>query len=61
MSQSMFDVDDDFIISLPVADYYSIAHGRIEGVGVPVEIETESEDALDVAKELARNRMSRAN
>ena len=36
LSQSMFDVADGFVVSLPVADYHSLAHGRIEGAGVPV-------------------------
>jgi hypothetical protein len=59
LSQSMFDVRDGFQVSLPVADYYSIAHGRIEGVGVPVDIEAEPDQALAVAKDLARNPSSR--
>ncbi len=54
LSQSFFDASDGFIVSLPVADYYSTAHGRIEGAGVPVDIESASADALDRAKELAR-------
>jgi hypothetical protein len=44
-----------------VADYYSIAHGRIEGVGVPVDIEAEPDQALAVAKDLARIPSSRRN
>jgi C-terminal processing protease CtpA/Prc len=52
LSQSFFDVADGFTISLPVADYYSLAHGRIEGAGVPVDIE--AVDAMAVARELAR-------
>ena len=59
LSQSMFDVADGFIVSLPVADYYSVAHGRIEGAGVPVDVEASSAQALEVAKQLARNRSSR--
>ena len=54
LSQSMFDVADGFIVSLPVADYYSVANGRIEGVGVPVDIATGSDEALDKARQLAR-------
>jgi len=61
LSQSIFDVRDGFMVSLPVADYYSIAHGRIEGTGVPVDIEAEPDQALAVAKDLARNRSSRRN
>lgn len=51
LSQSFFDVAEGFTISLPVADYYSLAHGRIEGAGVPVDIE--SVDAMATAKALA--------
>ncbi len=51
LSQSFFDVAEGFTISLPVADYYSLAHGRIEGAGVAVDIE--SEDAMATARELA--------
>lgn len=51
LSQSFFGVAEGFTISLPVADYYSLAHGRIEGVGVPVDIE--SADAMATAKALA--------
>ncbi len=61
LSQSMFDVADSFIVSLPVADYYSIAHGRIEGVGVPVDVEAEPDQALDVAIEHIQNRSSGAD
>jgi carboxyl-terminal processing protease len=61
LSQSMFDVRDGFMVSLPVADYYSIAHGRIEGAGVPVDVDAEPDQALAVAKELARNPSSRRN
>lgn len=53
LSQSMFDVADGFVVSLPVADYYSLAHGRIEGAGVPVDIEVDPAAALDMALELA--------
>ena len=61
LSQSMFDVADGFIVSLPVADYYSVAHGRIEGVGVPVDIETRPDQALDVAMEFIQNHASGAD
>lgn len=61
LSQSMFDVADGFIVSLPVADYYSVTHGRIEGVGVPVDIEAATERALEVALELAQNGTSAAD
>lgn len=54
LSQSMFDIGDGFIVSLPVADYYSFANGRIEGNGVPVDVQAESDQALDLAKRMAR-------
>jgi hypothetical protein len=59
LSQSMFDVAGGFIVSLPVADYYSMSHGRIEGVGVTADIPARSEDALTVARQLAREAISR--
>ena len=49
LSQSPFDVTDDYIISLPVADYYSLAHGRIEGAGVPPQTYAPSDMALGAA------------
>lgn len=52
LSQSMFDVGEKFVVSLPVADYYSLRHGRIEGQGVPVDIESDSAAAQDVAQSL---------
>ncbi len=55
LSQSMFDVADGFVVSLPVADYYSVANGRIEGAGVPVDVPAASDDALAVALEMARS------
>jgi len=51
LSQSFFDVAEGFTISLPVADYYSLTYGRIEGIGVPVDIT--SADAMATAKALA--------
>ena len=61
LSQSMFDVTDGFIVSLPVADYYSVEHGRIEGTGVPVDVEVAPDAAMQTAKDLARNRISRSD
>jgi hypothetical protein len=49
LSQSMFDVGEGFVVSLPVADYYSMQHGRLEGAGVPVDIEADPADALELA------------
>ena len=54
LSQSFFDVADGFLVSLPVADYFSLAHGRIEGVGVPPDIDVASDEALNRATDMAR-------
>jgi len=58
LSQSPFDVAEGFVVSLPVADYCSATHGRLEGVGVPVDVEAPSEDALEKAKSLAREALA---
>jgi carboxyl-terminal processing protease len=49
LSQKMFDLPGAFQISLPIADYYSTANGRIEGRGVTPDVPADPADALDVA------------
>lgn len=49
LSQKIFDVQGGFHLSLPIADYYSVKNGRIEGTGVKPDIETDAADALNVA------------
>jgi carboxyl-terminal processing protease len=49
LSQKIYDVPGGFHLSLPIADYYSVVNGRIEGVGINPDIETDAADALDVA------------
>ena len=49
LSQKIYDVPGGFHLSLPIADYFSAANGRIEGVGIKPDIETGAADALDVA------------
>jgi len=51
LSQKMYDVPGGFQLSLPIADYYSVANGRIEGIGIQPDIETDAADALEVALE----------
>ncbi len=51
LSQKMFDVPGGFLLSLPIADYYSAHGGRIEGHGVSPDVEVVAEDALDAALE----------
>lgn len=49
LSQKIYDLPGGFHLSLPIADYYSVVSGRIEGVGIKPDIETDAADALDVA------------
>lgn len=49
LSQKMYDVAGGFQIFLPIADYYSVNSGRIEGNGVKPHIYVSSIDAMDVA------------
>jgi len=51
LSQKMYDIPGGFHLSLPIADYYSAANGRVEGVGIQPDIETDAADALEVALE----------
>ena len=59
LSQSPFDAAEGFLLSVPVADYYSVAHGRIEGAGVTPDIAVPAESAAAKAVELARERLAR--
>ena len=49
LSQKIYDVPGGFHLSLPIADYYSVRNGRIEGVGIKPDIETDAADALNIA------------
>jgi C-terminal processing protease CtpA/Prc len=51
LSQSPFDVGEGFQLWLPIADYFSFQNGRIEGVGVPVDRELPSAEAMEAALE----------
>lgn len=52
LSQKMFDIPGGYQLSLPIADYYSVATGRIEGHGVTPDISIEPGLALEKALEL---------
>ena len=52
LSQTIFDIPGGFHLSLPIADYYSAANGRIEGVGIEPDIEIEASNALEAALEI---------
>jgi carboxyl-terminal processing protease len=49
LSQKIYDIPGGFHLSLPIADYYSVVNGRIEGIGIKPDIETDAAEALDVA------------
>ena len=55
LSQTIFDIPGGFHLSLPIADYYSVANGRIEGVGIEPDIAVEAVHALDIALEILKN------
>ena len=52
LSQSFFDLTEGFVISLPVADYYSIQHGRIESNGIEVDHAVHPDQAMEYAKSM---------
>jgi carboxyl-terminal processing protease len=54
LSQSLFDMPGGLHFYLPIADYYSFAHGRIEGRGVEPHQSVPAVDAMTRALELAR-------
>ena len=49
LSSKLFDIPGGFHLRVPIADYYSIKNGRIEGVGVTPDISVNADEALDVA------------
>ena len=54
LSQKIYDITQGLHLSLPIADYFSLANGRIEGVGLSPDIEIEADAALELALERAR-------
>lgn len=49
LSSKLFDVPGGFTVRVPIADYYSIKNGRLEGSGVTPDIAVNADRALDVA------------
>jgi C-terminal processing protease CtpA/Prc len=49
LSQKIYDVPGGFHLSLPIADYYSAKHGRIEGVGVTPDLAVSADEAMESA------------
>jgi hypothetical protein len=53
LSQKMYDLPGGLQLSLPIADYYSLATGRIEGHGVQPTVEVAAADAMNHALDAA--------
>ena len=49
LSSKLFDIAGGFHLRVPIADYYSIKGGRLEGTGVAPDIPASADQALDVA------------
>lgn len=49
LSSKRFDIPGGFQLIVPIADYYSIENGRIEGVGVTPDFSVDADQALEVA------------
>ena len=49
LSSKLFDIPGGFHLRVPIADYYSIKAGRLEGAGVTPDIPATAEQALEIA------------
>jgi C-terminal processing protease CtpA/Prc len=49
LSSKRFDIPGGFHLMVPIADYFSIENGRIEGVGVTPDIRVDADQAREVA------------
>jgi carboxyl-terminal processing protease len=52
LSQKIYDLPQGLQLSLPIADYYSVRIGRIEGTGVAPDVAVPAAEALDVALQM---------
>jgi C-terminal processing protease CtpA/Prc len=52
LSSETFNLDNDYKITLPTADYYASDGYKIDGNGVEPSIKTNSQDALQKAIEI---------
>jgi carboxyl-terminal processing protease len=48
LSSKVFDIPGGFHLRVPIADYYSISNGRLEGSGVTPDISATADQALEV-------------
>ncbi|MEO1046200.1 MAG: S41 family peptidase [Pseudomonadota bacterium] len=53
LSQKPFDIPGGVHLFLPIADYYSLANGRIEGRGVAPDIAVDADKALELVRAMA--------
>jgi carboxyl-terminal processing protease len=49
LSSKLFDIPGGFHLRVPIADFYSVRSGRLEGVGVTPDVPVSADSALDVA------------
>ena len=49
LSSKLFDIPGGFHLRVPIADYFSIKNGRLEGIGVTPDISVNADRALEVA------------
>jgi hypothetical protein len=49
LSSKLFDIPGGFHLRVPIADYYSIRNGRLEGTGVSPDIPVSADQALEIA------------
>ena len=56
LSAAYFNIQDKYKLYLPIADFYTYDGVRLEGIGVAPNIETKSDDALDKALEIIKNK-----
>ncbi len=54
LSQSPTDLGGGYVLNLPIANYLTLAFGRLEGVGITPDVASTSADALALAKKLAK-------
>jgi hypothetical protein len=54
LSQKVYDLPQGMLLYLPIADYYAFHSGRIEGTGVTPDVSANSESAMAIALERAR-------
>ena len=56
LSATFFDIDKKYKLFLPIADFYTYDGVRLEGLGVKPNIETTSDEALDKALSIIKER-----